>query len=183
GGSTPRPVYERLSELPYPWSEVDVFTVDERCVPADHPDSNQRMANEALLSKVEARLHPIDAESCDAESYDQELGHRGRPREIDLLLLGLGEDGHVASLYPGDPALEVTDRNAVRVERPGMPPPHPRVTMTMPVLSAARAAVFLVSGGSKRDALGRLMRGEDIPAARVSSDRVVVLATPDAAPS
>ncbi|HYH27431.1 MAG TPA: 6-phosphogluconolactonase [Actinomycetota bacterium] len=180
GGSTPEPVYERLAGLPYPWEEVDFFFVDERCVPADHPDSNVGMAERALLSKVPARAHRIDGAGCDAEAYDRRLRGFGDPPVLDLALLGLGEDGHVASLYPGDAALDVTGAYAVRVPEPGMPPAHPRVTMTMPVLSAARASVFLVSGESKREPLSRLLADDGIPAARVASERVVVLATPDA---
>src|SRR5207253_8703768 len=96
---------------------------------------------------------------------------------FDLLFQGLGEDGHTASLFPGDPALGVTDRLVVLVERPD----HTRMTLTLPVLSAARLAVFLVSGVGKREPLRELMSGGGIPAARVASERVVVLADRDAA--
>ena len=90
--------------------------------------------------------------------------------------MGLGEDGHTASLFPGKPALDVADRWVVDVPEPGMPPPHPRMTLTLPVFDAARVALFLVSGESKRDALRKLVGGDkSIPAARVHSDRVIVL--------
>ena len=95
------------------------------------------------------------------------------------MLLGLGEDGHTASLFPGDPALRVTDRRVVRVERPD----HVRLTLAVPVLSAARVALFLVSGSAKRDAVGRLLRGEDIPAAKVEAQEVVIIADEAAAPA
>ena len=176
GGSTPRPVYERLAETPYPWDKVDVFFGDERCVPPDHPDSNFAMANHAFLSKVQARVHAMVA--CDPDGYEDVLRSvfesadgDGAPR-FDLVFLGLGEDGHTASLFPGDPALEVTDRWAVLVERPD----HTRLTLTLPVLNAARLAVFLVEGESKRGPLQQLMAGGDVPAARVDSERIVVLA-------
>src|SRR5207249_9347183 len=110
GGSTPKAVYERLAETEYPWTEVDAFFGDERCVPADHPDSNFKMANEALLSKVDARVHPMVG--CDAAAYTRELEAvfaAGVPA-FDLAFMGLGEDGHTASLFPGKPALEVADR-------------------------------------------------------------------------
>jgi 6-phosphogluconolactonase len=179
GGSTPRPVYGALAGAPVDWASIEVFFGDERCVPPDHPDSNHRMAAEALLARVPARVHRMPGESCDPDAYEAEL--RGRfgqevPR-LDLCFLGLGEDGHTASLFPGDPVLEVADRWVARVDRPD----HPRLTLTLPVLSASRIVLFLVSGAAKREALGRLMAGEDVPAARVDAERTVVVATPDAA--
>jgi 6-phosphogluconolactonase len=177
GGSTPKPVYERLATIDYPWDEVDVFFGDERCVPPDHPDSNFRMANEALLSKVRAMVHPMY--DCDADGYEAELrgvfGDVDVP-SLDVDILGIGDDGHTASLFPGKPALEVTERWVTYVPEPGMPPPHPRLTMTFPVHDAAKLAVFLVSGEGKRERLRQLMAGDDIPSARVNAQRVVVLA-------
>jgi 6-phosphogluconolactonase len=179
GGATPEPVYQRLAGLRYPWDEVDAFFTDERCVAPDHPDSNHAMAFRALLSRVDARGHPMLG--CDAEGAERELrGHFGEgiPR-FDLVFLGLGADGHTASLFPGHPALEERRRLVVRVERPD----HPRLTLTLPVLSAARVAVFLVSGDGKREALRWLLEGDPaIPAARVAAERMVALADPAAAP-
>jgi 6-phosphogluconolactonase len=179
GGSTPRRLYERLAVCDLPWWETEVFFGDERCVPPDHPDSNYRMAHEALLSRVQARVHRMLGETCDAPAYEEELTRVFGPGlpEFDLVLLGLGVDGHTASLFPGDPALDVTDRRVVRVERPD----HPRLTLTLPVLSAARAAMFLVSGESKREPLRRLLTGADIPAARVKARRVIIIADEAAA--
>jgi 6-phosphogluconolactonase len=177
GGSTPRPVYERLAETPYPWEEVDVFFGDERCVPADDPDSNFNLANRPFLARVRARVHAMVA--CDPVGYEDALRTvfgEGVPR-FDLMFQGLGEDGHTASLFPGDPALEVTDRLVVLVERPD----HTRMTLTLPVLSAARLCLFLVSGERKRGALRELMDDGDVPAAKVAAERVVVLADLDAA--
>jgi 6-phosphogluconolactonase len=121
---------------------------------------------------------------CDAEAYTRELHEvfGGLPR-FDLLLLGIGDDGHTCSLFPGRPELDVSDRWVVHVPHPGMPPEHPRLTLTFPVLDAARVALFLVEGERKREPLRKLVEGdESIPAARVHSERVVVLADREAAP-
>ena len=167
GGSTPRLLYERLAACDFPWSETEVFFGDERCVPPGHPDSNYRMAYEALLSRVQARVHRMPGETCDAAAYEEELTKVFGPGlpEFDLVLLGLGVDGHTASLFPGDPALDVTDRRVVRVRRPD----HSRLTLTLPVLSAAKAAMFLVSGESKREPLRRLLSGRGHPRGAGSS--------------
>jgi len=179
GGATPQRLYERLAARTFPWMETDVFFCDERCVPPDHADSNYRMASEALLAKVPARVHRMRGETCDARGYEEDLGgvFGSALPEFDLVLLGLGEDGHTASLFPGDPALEVTDRRVVRVSRPD----HPRMTLTLPVLSAARVALFLVAGAGKREALRRLLDHEDIPAARVDAREIVIVADEAAA--
>jgi 6-phosphogluconolactonase len=172
GGSTPRALYERLAVTPYPWSDVDVFFGDERCVSPEDPDSNFRMARDALLSRVPARVHAMTG--CDPVAYEHELERvvgAGIP-VLDLVFLGLGEDGHTASLFPGDPALEERERAVLLVDRPD----HRRMTLTLPVLSAARLAIFLVIGESKRVALRSLLRDEDVPAARVRASRVVVVA-------
>ncbi len=120
GGSTPRPLYERLATCTFPWAETHIFFSDECCVPPDHDASNYRMAHEALLSKVPATVHRMPGETCDAGTYERELSKVFGPGlpQLDLVLLGLGEDGHTASLFPGDVALQVTDRWVVRVERP-----------------------------------------------------------------
>ncbi len=180
GGSTPRLVYERLATSAFPWSDTDLFFGDERCVPPDNQASNYRMAHEALLSKVPARVHRMPGETCDAAAYERELAAvfgESLPR-FDLVLLGLGEDGHTASLFPGDAAVDVVDRWVARVERPD----YHRLTLTLPVLSAATTALFLISGSSKREALRKLMNGADIPAARVVARRVTIIADGAAAP-
>lgn len=136
--------------------------------------------SESLLSKVPARVHRMRGEDCDAAGYERELTEVFGPGvpKFDLVLLGLGEDGHTASLFPGDAALGVTDRRVIRVERPD----YPRLTLTLPVLSAASVALFLVSGKAKREVTGRLLRGENIPAARVAAREVVIIADEEAAP-
>ncbi len=180
GGSTPRRMYERWAGSEFPWPDVHIFFGDERCVPPDDAASNFRMAQDSLLSKVPATVHRMPGESCGAEAYETKLRSTfadGGP-SFDLVLLGLGEDGHTASLFPGDSALEVTDRWVARVARPDFE----RLTLTLPILSAARVAMFLVTGAPKRTALRQLLKGDDIPAARVSAERVIVIADRAAVP-
>ena len=181
GGSSPRPLYERLAGCEFPWPQTEVFFGDERCVPPGHPASNYRMANEALLSKTPARVHRMAGERCDAAAYEDELKQVFGPGlpVFDLVLLGLGEDGHTASLFPGDAALDEKERRVVRVQRPDFG----RLTLTLPVLSAAKVAMFLVTGESRRDALRRLVERDDIPAARVAADKVVIVADQAAWPA
>jgi 6-phosphogluconolactonase len=172
GGETPRPLYEMLADSGYSWSATDVFFSDERCVPSHHPDSNYRMAYEALLARVNALVHPMPGGTCNAEAYEDDLrAFFDGPPGFDLAILGLGADGHTASLFPGDPALDVLDRLVTRVGRPD----YPRLTLTLPALSAATVALFLVTGASKAEALRALVAGEDIPAAMVEASRRVVV--------
>jgi 6-phosphogluconolactonase len=180
GGSTPRPVYERLAISAFSWPGTEIFFSDERCVPPDDEASNYRMAHEALLSKVPVRVHRMPGETCGAAAYERELRDVFGPGlpQFDLVLLGLGEDGHTASLFPGDAALDLVDRWVARVERPD----YNRLTLTMPVLSAATTALFLVAGAGKRTALRALLEGADIPAAHVRAENVIVVADTEAAP-
>lgn len=179
GGSTPRRLYQRLAGCAFPWPETDVFFGDERCVPADHAGSNFRMASEALLASVSAKVHRMCGESCAAAAYETELRavFGDRLPAFDLVLLGLGEDGHTASLFPDDAALQERKRWVVRVERPD----YARMTLTLPVLSAAQTAIFLVAGAAKREALRQLLAGGEIPAARVQAKRIIVIADEEAA--
>jgi 6-phosphogluconolactonase len=180
GGSTPRALYEALRADDLPWAEIDVFFGDERCVPPDHPDSNEGMARRALLDRVPVRVHAMGGASCDAAAYEAELAAvfgAGQPTAFDVALLGLGEDGHTASLFPGDAAVDEGERLVARVERPD----HPRLTLTPAALSAARVALFLVAGESKREPLARWLAGEDLPASHVRAARVEVLADAAAA--
>lgn len=159
GGSTPRPVYQLLAtELPDPalWGRVDVFFADERCVPPDDPASNYRMAKEALLDRVPialSRVHRMEGERNDrdqaARLYDGLL-----PERLDLLLLGLGADGHTASLFPEASALAETRRRVLAVTAPK--PPLERLTITPPVILAARRTMVLVTGADKAEALSRV---------------------------
>jgi 6-phosphogluconolactonase len=183
GGDTPLPFYERLATLDYPWEDVEFFFSDERCVPDIDQRSNFRMANVALLSKVDAARYPMDGENCNADGYEEKLRERfGERPWFDFAVYGLGPDGHTASLFPRMPEVEVTDRWVVEVPQAGWEPYVPRVSLTMPVLSAASVGVFLVSDETKREPLRRLLAEEDIPAARLTPKRLVVLADHGAAP-
>lgn len=162
GGSTPRRAYELAAELEPDWSRVEVWWGDERCVPPDDGRSNYLLAKEALLDRLErapAAIHRIRGElgaEAGAAEYDREIGDRGN---WDLQLLGLGPDGHVASLFPGSPALEVEDRNAVGTEA-GLEPFVDRVTFTMPRIRGSNELVFLVAGEDKADAVKRVLADE-----------------------
>ena len=139
GGSTPKAVYERLATMPLDWERWHVWWGDERMVAPDHDDSNERMAREALLDRVAIPASQITP----LRSLETEL-----PERFQLVLLGIGTDGHTASLFPGDAGLAAS-APIVRVERPD----HPRLSLTFPVLNGAECAAFLVSGeGKPRDA-------------------------------
>jgi len=166
GGETPRASYQRLSRDPYPqevpWAALHVFWSDERRVPYGDPASNFGMARAAFLDHVPipaAQIFPMPVEEPDGSqapaAYAQTLrkvpaDSAGWPR-FDLILLGLGEDGHTASLFPGDDALRETSAPVRAVRAPK--PPQERLTLTLPVLNAARSVLFLVQGASKRSAL------------------------------
>lgn len=180
GGSTPRPFYELLaSELRdrVPWSQVHLFWSDERYVPLDDPDSNYRLVRETLLDAISIppeNVHPAPTDHEDpdqaARVYERELRSvLSVPPELDWVLLGLGEDGHVASLFPGAPALEEKDRWVVAVTASPKPPPV-RLTMTLPLINAARSIHLLVSGASKTDALRGSLEdpgSQSLPAHRI----------------
>ncbi|MFL5959475.1 MAG: 6-phosphogluconolactonase [Gaiellaceae bacterium] len=165
GGSTPRRAYEVAAELEPDWSRVDLWWGDERCVSPDDERSNFGMAKEALLDRLErqpAAVHRMRGELGRDEgsaAYDAEIGARGA---WDLLLLGLGPDGHVASLFPSFPTLDVDDRNAIGSEA-GHEPFVDRITLTIPRLRESRELLFLVAGEDKADAVARSLAGEPSP--------------------
>jgi 6-phosphogluconolactonase len=164
GGSTPRALHERLALLPeLPWERVAIYFGDERCVPPDHPDSNYRMARESLLDRVAidpARVHRMHGEWSDrdaaARDYEATL-----PEALDVLVLGIGEDGHTASLFPGAAALSEVERRVLPVTGP-KPPPE-RLTITPAVIAAARHVVVLASGKGKREPVARAVAGPTNP--------------------
>jgi 6-phosphogluconolactonase len=176
GGSTPRVLYELLADPDEPfreqiaWDTINFFFSDERHVPPDHPDSNYRMANEALLSRVplpKNNVHRIPSENLIAADaavdYDHEVQrffNRDFPA-FDLLLLGLGEDGHTASLFPGSDALHEPERLVVApwVEKLN----SYRITMTLPVLNNGKSVVFLVTGASKAEILREVIYADKKP--------------------
>ena len=169
GGSTPKALYELLAtgyRDALDWSKVHAFFGDERCVPPDHEDSNYRMARRALLSHVPVgSVHRMRGELDPREAatlYEEELAafFGGKP-SFDLVLLGIGEDGHTASLFPHTPALEVRDRWVV--ENPVPKLDEVRITLTVPTINAAGAIAFLVSGEGKAEALKKILEEDADP--------------------
>lgn len=192
GGDTPLPVFGRLASPAHArrldWSAVDVFWADERCVAPTDEQSNYRMAREALLDRVPIpadRIHHIAGEIeplAAADAYEltlrEVLGGEGR---LDLILLGMGADGHTASLFPRHQALAETDRWIVPVHASADPPW--RVTMTLSLINAARHVLFLVTGAEKAVAVRDLQEGEPLPAsmARPSDGTLTFLVDVEAA--
>jgi 6-phosphogluconolactonase len=186
GGRTPRDTYRRLAESPHrdsmPWSQTFVFFGDERGIPADHPESNYRMAREALLDRVPlppAQVFPIrgDADDSDAAAatYGRTLAEafgtrRGEMPRFDLILLGMGLDGHTASLFPGSPVLKEVFRSVAAVHAAAAAIPQ-RITLTLPVINAAAQVIFLVAGAEKAKAVKAVLRdGALLPAALVKPE-------------
>jgi 6-phosphogluconolactonase len=171
GGGTAKRAYEILATRSgIDWSSIDVLFGDERVVPVDHPDSNEGMARAELLDHVP--VHAVRSMATSSpEAYEALLRELG---SIDLVHLGMGPDGHTASLFPGTPALDVTDRLVVPNE-PKLEPFVPRLTFTFPALALARHVVFTVEGEGKLDAWRRVRSGDDLPAARVQAERVTWL--------
>ena len=182
GGSTARECYEVLAEADgIDWSLVDVYVGDERFVPPDDDDANQRLIRESLLDRVggAGSFRPWDTalpvEECVA-AYQRVIGDLVTGAGIDLIHLGMGPDGHTASLFPGAPELEAGPGVFVAAATdPNGRNPHPRLTLTLPAINTARRAVFTVSGASKADAVTALLRGDDIPADRIDAARTVWL--------
>lgn len=193
GGSTPGPTLKALRAREVDWTRVSIFFSDERCVPRDDPASNYGRAAEALLRHVPlppARIHRMLGElppAEGAERYEHLLRTAfaaATDRTFDLCLLGLGADGHCASLFPGSPALAVQDRWVVAADAPaGVVPPH-RLTLTLAAIAASTEVMFLVAGADKASVVQRLQRGDDaetLPAARVAArDRVRFLLSAEA---
>lgn len=175
GGSTPRIMYRHLAEhhRKLPWEHVHVFWSDERYVPHNAPESNYRMARETLLDYVPVvadNVHPMPTVAPSPEdaarTYEELLLREfGRLPCFDIIVLGVGADGHTASLFPGSPALDEGERWVVPAQAPSRP--QQRLTLTVPVINASRAVHFLVSGASKYEALHCALQGGDCPAALV----------------
>jgi 6-phosphogluconolactonase len=179
GGSTPRPVYEALSGPPLagtiPWDRVRIYFGDERAVPPDHPESNFRMAREAMIARVAipaANVHRMEADGSNLEEAADRYAAL-LPPALDVMVLGVGPDGHTASLFPGSPALGERARRVVPVRAPR--PPERRLTLTPPVIAAARRIVVLAAGADKAEAVARALRGtgsaDELPA-RLARDGV-----------
>jgi 6-phosphogluconolactonase len=200
GGNTPRRAYELLAGLLADWSAVELWYGDERCVGPEDPESNHRLTVESLLAGIrgaqplEHRIRGELGPEAAAQAYAEELRARVAPAEepgaspelpvLDVALLGIGEDGHTASLFPGHP--EVLDESGalcLPVHDAPKPPPA-RVTLSLPVLRAARRCLLLVTGAGKADALAAVLAGPDprVPASLLASQRLHVLADDAAAP-
>lgn len=182
GGSTPKALYELLASEPFrgrfPWSKVSWYWGDERFVPPDHPESNYRMAREAMLARVPVppqNVHPIPTDGTPedaARRYERTLQHAYGPATLDprrplfdIMLLGVGADGHTASLLPGHPALDERTRWVLPVPEGR---PEVRITLTLPAIESSRHVAFLVAGKSKAPILLKIRAGgSGLPAARV----------------
>lgn len=164
GGSTPKPLYEAIATQQLPWDKIHVFWGDERYVPPDHPDSNQLMARRAWLDRVEIPAQNIHAVPTDkpnpadaAQEYEAQIKQffhtsAGEFPAMDVNLLGMGDDGHTASLFPHTEALQVCDRLITVGSAYG----QPRITFTVPMINQARCVIFLVAGANKRPALAQV---------------------------
>lgn len=165
GGSTPKPLYALLSKCDIDWSKLHIFWGDERYVPSDHPDSNEGMARKAWLDHVaipSENIHPMPTSMADPESaaqaYERDIqaffqADADIVPSFDIILLGMGDDGHTASLFPNTPALDVCDRLVAVGNKHG----EPRLTVTIPLLNQARCVIFLVSGENKQEALQQVL--------------------------
>jgi 6-phosphogluconolactonase len=164
GGSTPKPLYEAIAAQNLPWEQLHIFWGDERYVPPTDPDSNQRMARQAWLDQVNLpaeNIHPMPTGAADpaidAQKYEQELQQffqvsAGEFPALDIILLGIGDDGHTASLFPHTEALQVRDRLITVGNKDG----QPRITFTAPLINQAHCVLFIVAGANKRPALAQI---------------------------
>jgi 6-phosphogluconolactonase len=186
GGSTPKRLFQLLAATPLreamPWDRVHLFWGDDRFVPWDDPNSNYGMARDAMIAHVPVppgNVHGIEFKGGVADAarayetalksyYGSDTLDRGRPL-FDVVLLGMGPDGHTASLFPGKPALEEKHRWATEVPEPGLNPFVPRVTLSFPALESSRSTAFVAAGADKTAMMRRALAGEwDLPSARVS---------------
>jgi len=169
GGTTPKEIYQRLRSADTDWSKWHVFYGDERCLPVDHADRNSRMADESWLQHVAipaGQIHAMPAElgpDAAAQQYSQTLAEVGT---FDCVLLGMGEDAHTASLFPGQTWEDAHNAPAIAV-RNSPKPPSDRVSLSASRLSGARQVMFFVTGAGKRDAMGAWRSGETVPVAAI----------------
>jgi 6-phosphogluconolactonase len=165
GGTTPRRAYELLARIEGSWKHVHLWLGDERCVPAEDPESNARMVRESLYANARAeppQLHEVPSPSVPEDAawrYGLEIHSRVPGVVFDIVLLGMGPDGHTASLFPGHPVLDVREAPVAPVRGAPKPPPE-RVTLTLPVLRRARFTLLLATGAEKREALARALAGD-----------------------
>jgi 6-phosphogluconolactonase len=172
GGTTPQRCYELLSQMDIEWGRVTILFGDERCVRPDHPDSNYRMARETLLDRVSpATVHRMPAELGPDEGAGLYAHIVASVAPLDIVTLGVGEDGHTASLFPGHPALKATAL-VVGIRDSPKPPPQ-RVTMTLPALQRARRVIILATGAGKADAVAKAKQGE-VPSGMIAGARWLI---------
>jgi 6-phosphogluconolactonase len=192
GGSAPEPLYALLGDEPYrsrvPWQRIHWFMGDDRFVPLDHTHSNMGAAKRLFLDRVGAppeNIHPIPTDAADpaqaARAYENELKRFYGREQLDpakplfaLVLMGLGADGHTASLFPHTAALGERERWVVGIEQAQLHPFVTRVTLTFPALASTREMLFIVSRADKREILARVFAGDDLPAARAWSNGALV---------
>ncbi|MFM8526539.1 MAG: 6-phosphogluconolactonase [bacterium] len=179
GGRTPWRMYGRLEERDLDWSRISIFQTDERIAPAGSPERNLTHLIAALSPLAQASLKPMPVEGGGGSEPDLEAAAEryaaAIPERFDLIHLGLGDDGHTASLVPGDTVLEVTDRKVALTSAPYQG--AQRMTLTYPALDQAKALLWIVTGEEKRDALSSLLQGDrEIPAGRVSYAESLVIA-------
>ena len=187
GGKTPWKMLRALADEDVPWDGMHILQVDERLAPDGHPDRNLTHLRESLLGHaplLPERIHAMQVEEKDPEAaaagYARTIEEiAGSPAVIDLIHLGLGSDGHTASLIPGDPVLDVTDKD---VAHTGIYQGRQRLTLTYPIINRARKILWLVTGSEKSEMLQRLLDGDgSIPAGRISQEHALILADKDAA--
>lgn len=180
GGTTPRAIYRRLAQAPrLQWARVEIYFGDERAVAPDDPQSNYRMARETLLAAapiVPTQIHRMPAERADLDAAANEYAAQ-LAEPLDLIILGIGADGHTASLFPGAPALRERRRKVVAVDGPK--PPHRRLTVTPNVIAAAREKIVIAAGAEKSTAVARaLALGDDdieVCPARLARDGIWII--------
>ncbi len=172
GGRTPAPVFERLAKTDLDWARIDVYQVDERIAPTGDAARNLTGLTSALLDRVPARAYPMPVEATDLEAAAADYA-ASLPDPLDIVHLGLGDDGHTASLVPGDPVLDVTDRR-VAVTQPYRG--HRRMTLTFPALENAQSILWIVGGADKAAMVERLIAADPaIPAGRVPQGRATLV--------
>ena len=170
GGETPRRCYEKLRGLSMDWPHIQIYFGDERCLPDGDPQRNDTMARNALLAHVAIppeNIHAIPAELGAHQAATRYASELAKVMPLDMVLLGMGEDGHTASLFPDNPAT-ASSAGVVPVFNAPKPPAE-RVSLGMHTLNAARHKIFLVAGAGKREALGQILHGASLPAASVTS--------------
>jgi 6-phosphogluconolactonase len=173
GGHTPWAMFAHLADEDVPWTQTAIWQVDERVAPAGDPDRNLAHLQASLPSQADAEVHPMPVEEDDLDAAAARYA-RSLPGRFDLVHLGLGPDGHTASLVPGDPVLEVADRD---VALTGIYMGRRRMTLTYPALNRARQLLWLVTGDDKVDALALLRAGDrSIPAGRVTAEAQLIVA-------